>query len=184
MEPVDHWKVILGVFGQVVGQLGDDQWDLSTPCPDWTIRELLDHVVEFQRSMIGQLDAPDTINTPLGDDPRAGWRSVSTALEAAVDGAGALDQAIVSPFSDAPFRESIMIPTVDLVFHTWDLARAAGIDVTLPEQTCAAVYELMLPFDEAIRQSAGYPDGYADKVESPAGADIQTQLLCFGGRRP
>jgi len=176
--------MILGTFGRSVEQVGDNQWNLPTPCSDWTVRELLNHVAEFQRAMIGQLHAPEAINTPLGDDPTGAWSAVSSALEAAVDAEGALDQAIVSPFSDAPFRESIMIPTIDLVFHSWDLARAAGLDETLPEETCAAVYELLLPFDELIRQSGGYPDGYADKVDPPAGADIQTQLLCFGGRRP
>lgn len=184
MEPVDHWKAAIAAFSDVVAKVDGDQWSAATPCPDWTVLALVDHVADFQRATVGQLEAPEAIGTPLSDDPGAAWSAIRGALESAVRTDGALDQTLESPFITAPFREALMLPTVDLMFHTWDLARAIGADDTLPGATCVACYEALLPFDEMIRQSGGYPDGYADKIEPPPGADVQTQLLCFGGRQP
>lgn len=187
MEPVDHWKAAISAVNDVVAQVGDDQWAAPTPCPDWTVRELVDHVAWWQGQTTGQLDAPDAIATPLGDDPGAAWTAIQGALVAAVDAEGALDQLMASPFwpEPVPFSEGLMLPTIDLMYHAWDLARAIGADDTLPEATAAACHEVMLPYDDAIRASTGaYPDGYADKIDPPAGADAQTMFLCFGGRQP
>lgn len=185
MEPIDHWKTAIAAFSNVVAQVRDEQWDSPTPCPDWTVRDVVAHVAHWQRATVGQLDAPAAIATPLDDDPAAWWAVVRGALEAAVAVEGAMDQTMESPWLTAPFGEMMLLPTIDLIFHTWDLAQAIGVDDTLPEATCLACYENMLPFDEAIRVSTGgYPDGYADKIEPPAGANAQTLLLCFGGRQP
>ena len=186
MEPIDHWKAAIGAFSNVVNQVADGQWDVMVPsCPDWTVRDMVDHVAGFQRVTVGQLSAPDSINTALGDTPGASWDTIRAALEVAVGADGALDEVMESAFGTGPFGEMLMLPTIDLLFHTWDLARAIGADDTLPEATAQACYEVMLPFDDAIRRSTGaYPDGYDDKIEPPPNADAQTLLLCFGGRQP
>lgn len=185
MEPVDHWKTALAAFSDVVAQVGDDQWESATMCPDWNARELVDHAAWWQRMTVGQLGLTPAADTPLGDDPGAAWKTMRAAFEEGVDADGALDEIMESPFLTGPFAEMLMLPTIDLVFHTWDLAHGLGLDDTLPAETCTAVYENMLPYDDAIRASTGaYPDGYADKIEPPAGADPQTLLLCFGGRQP
>ena len=184
MEPVDHWIASLEAFDARIGLIGPDDVTRPTPNPGWDVGRLVEHVVWFQRVTVGQLlERPDVDSANI-TDPLAEWRAASSALRAAVAADGALDQHLDIPFGDGPLRTSIMVPTVDLLFHTWDLARALGVDDTLPEATCAAVYEAMLPFDEAIRRSTGaYPDGYADKIEPPPNADIQTRLLCFAGRQ-
>lgn len=184
MEPVDHWKTAIAAFSDVLGVVADDQWSAPTPCPDWTVLDLVRHVADFQRATVGQLDAPASNGVEFDDDPVTAWSTIRTALETAVAADGALDEMLHSPFVTAPFREALMLPTVDLMFHAWDLARAIGVDESLPEVTCAACLEALVPFDELIRQSGGYPDGYADKVEPPRNADTQTRFLCFGGRQP
>lgn len=66
----------------------------------------------------------------------------------------------------------------DTLYHTWDLARATGQDERLDEDAVAKAIEFLAPLDDAIRR----PGGFAPKIEPPKGADLQTQLLCFGGR--
>lgn len=185
MEPVDHWRAALAAFSDVVAQVGDDQWDAPTMCPDWNARELVDHVAWWQRTTVGQLGLGPAADTPLGDDPATAWTAIRGALEEAVAAEGAMDETMESPFLTDRFGNMMLLPTIDLVFHSWDLAHGLGLDANLPEETCAACLENMLPFDDAIRKSTGaYPDGYDDKIEPPPGANAQTQLLCFGGRQP
>lgn len=186
VEPVDHWKAALTAFSEVVSSVGEDQWAWAVPtCPEWTVRELVAHVAGFQQVTIGQLQTFEVGGLSLAGDPKAGWNAVRDGLVAAVDADGSLNEIMESAFGTGPFSEMLMLPTVDLIFHTWDLARAIGVDDTLPAATALACYEAMQPFDDAIRRSTGlYPDGYDDKIEPPHGADAQTLLICFGGRQP
>jgi uncharacterized protein (TIGR03086 family) len=77
-----------------------------------------------------------------------------------------------------------MICTPDVLIHTWDLARAAGLDETLDAGEVArgaAEVDAMPPeVDEAMRSSGHY----GPRVAVPDDADAQTRLLAFMGRRP
>ncbi len=68
--------------------------------------------------------------------------------------------------------------TAGTLVHTWDLARAAGIDERLDETAVLRAQQAVEPLGDAIR--AGNTFGPA--VEPPAGADAQTRLLCYLGR--
>ncbi len=67
----------------------------------------------------------------------------------------------------------------DLVVHGWDLARATGLDETIAPDDIASVRAKADSFGDAIRG----PGAFGPEVEAPAGADDQTRLLAFLGRR-
>jgi uncharacterized protein (TIGR03086 family) len=73
-----------------------------------------------------------------------------------------------------------MLVTPDVLIHTWDLARATGLDERLDKRIAAQTLTGMQPMDEALRASGHY----GPRVEVPAEADIQTRLLAFTGREP
>ena len=66
----------------------------------------------------------------------------------------------------------------DMLVHTWDLARVVGGDESLNQDAVAAAFSGLKPLDAMIRM----PGVFAAKVEPPAGADLQTEFLCFLGR--
>jgi uncharacterized protein (TIGR03086 family) len=68
---------------------------------------------------------------------------------------------------------------MDVLVHTWDLARTVGADERLDEGSVRQAYEALKPMDAMIRQ----PFVFGPKLEAPAGADIQTEFLYFLGRR-
>ena len=68
----------------------------------------------------------------------------------------------------------------DILVHTWDLARATGLDETLDADEVHSMYEGMLPMDEVLRQSGHY----GPRVDVPDDADEQTKLIAFTGRTP
>jgi uncharacterized protein (TIGR03086 family) len=68
---------------------------------------------------------------------------------------------------------------MDVLVHTWDLARTVGADEHLDEEAVRQAYEALKPMDAMIRQ----PGVFGPKLEPPAGADLQTEFLCFLGRR-
>jgi uncharacterized protein (TIGR03086 family) len=72
-----------------------------------------------------------------------------------------------------------MTGLMDLLVHTWDLARATGQDETLDREEASALLAGIEPWDAALR-SSGY---YGPRVPVPDDADEQTRLLAFTGRR-
>lgn len=72
------------------------------------------------------------------------------------------------------------IVTGDVLIHSWDLARAAGLDEKLDPVEVHRMYEGVQPFDEILRSSGQF----GPRVMVPDTADEQTKLLAFMGRQP
>jgi uncharacterized protein (TIGR03086 family) len=68
----------------------------------------------------------------------------------------------------------------DVVVHTWDLARATGLDETLDADVVHDMLVGMEPMDEMLRASGQY----GPKVDVAPDADEQTRLIAFTGRQP
>ena len=71
--------------------------------------------------------------------------------------------------------------TTDVLFHTWDLARATGLDEQLdPDEDFVGMLAAMEPMDEVLRNSGHY----GPRVEVADDADAQSRILAFLGRDP
>jgi uncharacterized protein (TIGR03086 family) len=70
--------------------------------------------------------------------------------------------------------------TNDVLVHTWDLARAGGLDESLDTDVVHDLLAAMEPLDDVLRASGQY----GPKVPVSADADEQTRLIAFTGRRP
>ncbi len=68
----------------------------------------------------------------------------------------------------------------DVLIHTWDLARATGLDETLEAAEVVRMFDGIHEVDAMLRESGQY----GPKVEVATAADVQTQLIAFLGRRP
>ena len=69
--------------------------------------------------------------------------------------------------------------TMDLLVHTWDLARTVHADERLDQESVRRAYEAMKPMDAMIRR----PGVFGPRLDPPPGADPQTEFLYFLGRR-
>lgn len=159
--------------------IGSDDWETTVPsCPEWTIEELVEHVLGSHRSILalaGQPFAPEA-----GTELIARFAQAREAAIQALSNPDTADSRVESPLGEMTFAQlSDTLLCGDTLFHTWDLALATGQDENLDESSCRAVLDALRPYDDAIRA----PGFFADKITPPAGADAQTQLLCFGGRR-
>jgi len=68
---------------------------------------------------------------------------------------------------------------IDLAVHSWDLARAAGLDDRLDPEDVHRTFELVEPMDDMLRT----PGVCGPRLDAAPGADEQTRLLAFLGRR-
>jgi uncharacterized protein (TIGR03086 family) len=184
-SPAELHRRAAETFGTRVHQVKDDQWELPTPCSDWNVRQLVNHLV-YENLWTAPLMAGGTIaevgdrfeGDLLGDDPKGAWDRSHQEAGAAVQAEGALDQTVHLSFGDTPASEYVMQLFADHLIHGWDLARAIGADERLdPElvDACATWFTAMEPLYRAGGSIGPRPD-------TPAGADDQTRLLAAFGR--
>jgi uncharacterized protein (TIGR03086 family) len=106
------------------GQLQD-----PTPCTEWDVRTLLDHLVFVNllyAAMIAGERPPDVHTDHLGEDPAAAVRGSGAALAAAFSQPGLLERRFPSPFGETSGASLAQHVINELLVHAWDLARATG----------------------------------------------------------
>lgn len=139
-DPVDGLELVLGTVGDLVAEIRPDQWAAATPCPEWTVRRLVNHMILGHRVFVGALRgathiAPGALEPTtdlLGDDPAAVYRGATAELLTEFCRPGALDATVVVPVGPVPGIAAVRLRTVEEIAHGWDLARAIGRRVTFP----------------------------------------------------
>jgi uncharacterized protein (TIGR03086 family) len=167
-------------FDGAVRTAAADLWEAQSPCEQWRARDVVAHVVQGHRSVISSVRSGES--KPLGadEDPRQAWEEASRAIDEISGDPEAAAKEIDGPVGKMPAGEIIgRFVTMDLLVHTWDLARAVGADECLDEDSVRRAYEALKPMDAMIRQ----PNIFGPKLEPPPGADLQTEFLYFLGRR-
>ena len=183
---IDLYRKAAQHFGDLLRQVKDDQWDATTPCPDWTVRELANHLHGENRwvppIMEGKTieEVGDALDGDLlGNDPPNEWDSGAKEAIAAAEEPGAFERTVHLSFGDVPGRLYIGQVLSDHVIHSWDLARAIGADEKLPDQLVQFAYDELTPQFELWRQAGAF----GEAVSVGDGADLQTKLLAQSGRK-
>ena len=186
MDERKLYRLCADEFAARVRRIGD-RWDAPTPCAGWDVRALVRHVVE-EELWVPPLFAGRTIaevgdslsGDLLGDDPVRVFEQASAAAVDAVREPGALERTVHLSFGDFPGGEYAMQVGADHLVHSWDLARAVGVDATLDVESVAAVRTWFADREDAYRSSGAI----GPRVPLPAGAPAQDDLLARFGRTP
>jgi uncharacterized protein (TIGR03086 family) len=173
-------------FGAKVEAIAEGQWHDPTPCTEWDVRALVNHLVS-ENAWIPSLLAGRTIadvgssldGDLLGEDPKHVWRSGAEEAGRAVDVDGAMDATVHISRGEVPGAEYVFEVLADLTIHGWDLARAIGADEAIDPELLDAVYPYYEPLVDLLKASGAF----GPVVEAPPGADRQTRLLAMLGRR-
>lgn len=180
-EVIERYQGLAEQFGARVEATPDDQWSAPSPCEDWKARDVVAHVVGNQRNIIAGIRGTTPEEVPADADPKVLWRESNAQLAEALQTEGALAKTVQGPMGDTPIEFMLgRILASDVLVHTWDLARAVGGDERLDQEAVGHAYEGLKPMDAMLRR----PGVFGDKIEPPEGADLQTEFLCFLGRRP
>lgn len=179
-EIAARYRTMADQFEARVTAVAADAWENPSPCEGWVARDVVRHVVDTTGFFLGGTPVAPPAEPSVDDDPVGAWRAARAAVQAALEdpavaqlerdtGMGAMTvEALVDRFG-----------IVDLLVHTWDLARAAGLDEALDADEVARYHAAMLPTEEMMRASGAF----GPAVEVPEDADPQTRFLAFLGRR-
>jgi uncharacterized protein (TIGR03086 family) len=173
-------------FGARVHAVGADQWNLATPCSEWDVATLVDHIIDEHLWVPPLLNGHDlavaggiveSAKRTIGSDRAAAWDSAALDSQRAFGEAGALDRDVALSRGPTPATDYIGEMISDLTIHGWDLGRAIGVREPLPNELVLFV----LPLAERYSGAEPY---FAPAVEPPDGATDEERMIALTGRQP
>ncbi len=182
-----HRRALEQAAGRI-GQVTPDQLPAATPCGDWSVRALLNHMIGGNRRFAavarGEPVGPATGEYPpmFCDDPVSAFVDSSHEILDAFAAPGGLDRTFPVRIGDVPGRVMLGLRLVDTVVHTWDLARATGQDERLDPELVAASDEVARSTMGEGARGPGRPFGY--EIAISADAPVEHRLVAFLGRQP
>jgi uncharacterized protein (TIGR03086 family) len=176
----------LAATRRLVAGIGADQWHLPTPCDDWDVRTLVNHIVSGNY-WVAELCSGRTIEEVgdaldgdiLGDDHVATYDTSARLASAAFAAPGALDAPVAVSYGPVPGAVYAGHRFIDVLVHGWDLAVGTFQPTTLDPDLVAACIEVVEPQAELLAGSGAF----GSEVEIAADASPQTRLLAMLGRR-
>jgi uncharacterized protein (TIGR03086 family) len=165
-----------------------DRLDAQTPCDEWSVRRLIDHML-FAQQMFASGPSGETVAPPagpppelVGDDPAGQYEEARKATIHAYAQPGVLEGTVKGGGGDVPAGQILSIAFCDQLIHGWDLAKATGQDTTMPPDLASAAWNMLggrLP-DEA----RGPGKNFKALVAVRDDASDQDKLIGYCGRAP
>lgn len=185
MQLLTAHRTAMAEFDARVQRIEATQWDNPTPCTEWNVRDLLNHLVGEQLWAPWLLDGAtlDEVGDRfdgdvLGADPAGAWTAAADAARRAWDAPGATSGEVNVTGGVIPAEDYGWQMTADLAVHAWDLARGIGDDERLNPELVAELHTVLAPQVPAW-QGLGI---FAEPRQVPPEADEQTRLLALLGR--
>jgi uncharacterized protein (TIGR03086 family) len=180
-----HERALANTRGFVAG-LATPNWDAPTPCAEWNLRELLNHVVAGNW-WAARLASGATIaevgtaldGDQLGDDPLESYDRSGAAAIAAFGAPGAMDAPCAVSYGPVPGSIYAGHRFLDVLIHGWDVAVATGQPATLPGDLVDGCWQVLEPQLDLLRASGMF----GEDIAIPSDADAETRLLLTVGRR-
>jgi uncharacterized protein (TIGR03086 family) len=192
LTPPAAVRAAAGLAAAAVAAVPAGAWTAPTPCPDYDLRALVDHlawgtVLSQRAATRTPLEHDWSIPAPPpfldGREPGAWATALAPELDAAADawadpaawegetvmGSSPMPAAVVGPMMMAEFA-----------LHGWDVARAAGTAYDVPEPLGEAVLAAVTPL-AGMGRDGGW---YGPEVTVPGDAPAFDRALGLTGRDP
>lgn len=177
-------------LADLVRNVSDEQLGARTPCPEYTVGDLLDHIGGLALAFTWAA-TKESLTMPemqaSGDASRLGddWReripaAVQALAEAWRDPAAWTGMTKAGPV-EMPGEIGGIVALDEIVVHGWDLAKATGQPFSVDEPSLQACHQFAEMFSGpgTEEQRAG---GFGPELDVPADAPLLDRLLGMLGR--
>ena len=184
MELADLHRRTVESWRSRLDAVDDSQWALPTPCTEWNVRALVNHVVGEELWTVPLVDGATIEEVGdrfdgdlLGDDPRTLGRTAAAEAVAAVDRRLPEGGTVNLSFGVVPIEEYVQQLSADHLVHSWDLAVATRQDLSLDPELVREVGVWFAEREQLYRDA-----GAVGPAPVPGGEDPQSALLAAFGR--
>ena len=174
-------------FEQTLRRVGDQQWGLPTPCSEWNVYEVANHVVAagdyfmallqgtskedaLERLLVADVLQPDPVSAFVAQRPSLARVQLPDALER-------IGHHVIADMTGAQLLHGCVAETT---VHAWDIANATfneqQVDPQLAELVFTTFHQL-----SPIFVANGFA---APAVDISADAPVLARLIALSGRRP
>src|SRR3954451_9026672 len=192
-DELDMFLTAQRAFTDRVHAVGEDQWQLATPCRDWTVADLVGPLIEEHRWAAPLLHGQDLesagkivagsrklpVDGGVGANLAEEWDEAAVEASDAFSAGGAPGRTVSLSRGPTPARVYVAEMIFDLVVHAWDLGRAIGYDQPLPGDVVKAVYAEAKNFGDLAASGL-----FDQPVEIPEDAPTVDKLIALTGRDP
>lgn len=180
-ETSQRYARLADAFAAKIAAVPDDRWASPSPCEGWTARDVVRHVIDSQEMFLGMVGRTLGDIPSVEDDPLGAWTAARSVVQRDLEDAERASAQYEGFAGSTTFETAVEhFLCFDLVVHTWDLARATGLDDRIDPDDVARVWRQAETFGDALRG----PQTFGPAVEPPPGTDEQGRLLAFLGRHP
>ena len=134
-QPIDRFLVASAEFERRLTAVAPEQWTWPTPCTEWNVRRLVNHMTRGNLNYVGLVRGGTAAEflrlrdaDALGADPVGAYARSVQECARAFAAPGALDSVLDYPLGKVTGRQALAVRTTDTTIHTWDLARAVAVD--------------------------------------------------------
>lgn len=201
-DPRTSFAKSVALGAAVMGRVGSHQFGNATPCTEYDVRDLLDHMVTVLRRVaaLGRGDDPfaPSVLAPVGDGNHLRhWLAAAGQVEAVWADDAVLARTMRLPWAEESGATMLVSYLNEVTVHTWDLATATGqrpawdpevVSLAfdgirfLPGDNRAAMIESMRDGMPPAHRNFTYP--FADAVPVPDDASLIDRLVAWNGRDP
>ena len=182
-ELARRFATVAGAFTDRVEAVPDGAWERPSPCEGWVARDVVRHLVDWVPGFLAGGAGVELASGPsVDDDPAGAWAQLRDGLQAVLDDSDRSALTFTNEHTGTHRLDEAIGQFVlgDVLVHTWDLARATGLDERLDPDEVRRMLGGVEAMGEVLHQS-----GHYDRpVPTAEGADEQTRLLAGTGRRP
>lgn len=179
-------------MADLIAQVPDDLLDGPTPCPAYTLGDLVDHVSGLALAFTSAArkapvpGAPDRATgdaTRLGDEWRGRLREELDALAEAWRDPAAWTGETRAGGVELPGEVAGLVTLDELVVHGWDVARASGQPYTCDPDLLEVVHDFLAAWVEPDQESAR--EGiFGPAIPVPDDAPLLDRVVGLTGRDP
>jgi uncharacterized protein (TIGR03086 family) len=172
-------EATLQVLQQVVHGIATDDLTKQTPCREFDVAGLTDHLL----NSVTQIGKAAGAELPARDSADSVERQIIAAARPALDAWHRRGLGGTVPFGprEAPAGYLAGIFSLEFLVHAWDYAVATGHPISAPDALSEYVMGLA---QRVITPDTRGSAGFDDPVEVPEGASAMDRLLALTGRRP
>jgi uncharacterized protein (TIGR03086 family) len=183
MGPSQQLDAILPTVCDLVDRITPDQLSEPTPCTEFTVHDVLDHMIVLGGSFshLFRGDTPPDVTAPgvYGWVPSREFRDTMEDLLDAVGSEGALSRTLDTPIGRMDGATFAGVVAFDGLMHGWDLAAATGQIFAVDDDVVRAVDAFARAALSDDLRDAGL---FAAPTDPPADASVLEALAAFSGR--
>ncbi|MER7754266.1 TIGR03086 family metal-binding protein [Kitasatospora sp. NPDC097643] len=185
-DPRPQYLLALGQLEKLFAEVTPEALDRPTPCTEFTLRQLLNHVVGgvHRCAYMGEGGWADDVLPGIVDQADDAWPAALERARARVAAAWAddakLERPTHAPWGVVPGQIALGGYVMEVVTHSWDIARTLDTGFQLDEglsHTALAIAQAVLPAEQR-----GGPVPFEAVQPVSEDADVHTRLAAFLGR--